>query len=170
MDFCRAFYTKPFYYFKRQQLFKKRFELLMEQGSKPVMVLDNVEKKNEISSEVIKEILDQLDVFEQSDEYISQDINLHELAKLFGTNSRYLSRIINLEKEKNFSQYINELRLDYALKELSENPVFRKYTIKAIANECGFNRAEVFSKAFYKKFGIYPSFYLKKLEARKQKS
>lgn len=159
-----------FYYFKRQQLFKKRFELLMEQGSKPVMVLDNVEKKNEISSEVIKEILDQLDVFEQSDEYISQDINLHELAKLFGTNSRYLSRIINLEKEKNFSQYINELRLDYALKELSENPVFRKYTIKAIANECGFNRAEVFSKAFYKKFGIYPSFYLKKLEARKQKS
>lgn len=159
-----------FYYFRRQQMFKKRFELLMQQGSKSVMVLDEVEKKNEISSEVIKEILDQLDAFEQSDQFISQDINLHDLAKMFGTNSRYLSRIINLEKEKNFSQYINELRLDYALKELSENPVFRKYTIKAIANECGFNRAEVFSKAFYKKFGIYPSFYLKKLEARKQKS
>ena len=37
-------------------------------------------------------------------------------------------------------------------------------TIKAIANEMGFNTTEAFSKSFYKSTGIYPSFFIKQLE------
>ena len=86
------------------------------------------------------------------------------MAKQFGTNSTYLSKVINLKKDKNFSQYINDLRIDYAIEQFEINTKFRKYTIKAIAGECGFKNAESFSKAFYKKWGIYPSYYLKQLK------
>jgi AraC-like DNA-binding protein len=158
------------YYFKRQRAFKKRFELLLERGLVKSLEVGNIEQKNHISSEVIRDVLEQLDAFEKSEQFISQEISLHDLAKTFGTNSRYLSRIINLEKEKNFSQYINDLRLEFAFQRLADNDMFRRYTIKAIANDCGFNRAEVFSKAFYRKYKIYPSFYIKKLEEHSKKS
>ena len=46
----------------------------------------------------------------------------------------------------------------------------RKYTIKAIAAECGYKNAESFSKAFYKINGIYPSYYIKKIEKGKKLS
>ena len=94
---------------------------------------------------------------------MSQEITLNEVAKSFGTNSTYLSKVINLEKGKNFSHYINDLRIDYTVEELKDNLRFRKYTIKAIANESGFKSAESFSKTFYKKYGIYPSYYIKQL-------
>ncbi len=156
-----------FYYFRRQNQYKKRFENLIanqetEVEEQPIGIEDSG-----ISTEVIENILDRLKTFETDKKYLSQSISLNEMAKSFETNSTYLSKIINLKKAKNFSQYINDLRIDYAVKELKDNATFRKYTIKAIANECGFKSAESFSKSFYKKYGIYPSYYLKQLQQTK---
>ncbi len=86
------------------------------------------------------------------------------MAASFNTNYKYLSKVINLYKEKRFPNYINDLRVVYAFTELKTNKKFRKYTIKAIAKECGFKSAESFSKCFYNKYRIYPSFYLKQLD------
>lgn len=160
------------YYFRRQRLYKKRFESLMEKtevDSQPQAVEEKLEvqeprvQKSEISEETIEEILGYLNKFEQRKGYLSQKVSLSDTAKSFGTNSTYLSKVVNIEKQKNFSKYINDLRIIYAFEELKTNGTFRKYTIKAIAQECGFKSAESFSKAFYKKYGIYPSFYIKQL-------
>ena len=120
-------------------------------------------KTNKISSEIINSILNKLDNFEAKKDYLSQEVSLNDLAKEFNTNPNYLSQIINIEKEKNFSQYVNDLRLEFAFQKLAEDDIFRRYTIIAIANDSGFKRAESFSSAFYKKYRIYPSFYIKKL-------
>ena len=85
------------------------------------------------------------------------------MAKLFDSNANYLSRVINLKIGKNFSQYINDLRIDYAVRKISNDKKFRKYTIKAIGEECGYRNAESFSKAFYRRNKIYPSNYINKL-------
>jgi len=158
------------YYFRRQRLYKKRFESLMEKTEvaseivpKKVETQKPRVQKSEISEETIEEILGDLHKFEQRKGYLSQKVSLSDTAKSFGTNSTYLSKVVNIEKEKNFSKYINDLRIIYAFEELKTNGTFRKYTIKAIAQECGFKSAESFSKAFYKKYGIYPSFYIKQL-------
>lgn len=152
------------YYINRQQLYKRRFDVLILQNG-------NIDKKgkedasnNLLSKDIITGILEQLQVFESKKDFLSQDITLHSLAKAFGTNYKYLSKVINLYKEKRFSSYINDLRVVYAYYELKTNSKFKRYSIKAIAKECGFNSAESFSKAFYKKFGIYPSFYIKQLD------
>jgi AraC-like DNA-binding protein len=46
--------------------------------------------------------------------------------------------------------------------------MLQKFTIKAIANEFGYNSAETFSNAFYKQVKIKPSYFIKEL--RKAKS
>lgn len=163
------------YYFRRQRIYKQRFESLMEKNEiksrnnaitaeKPSGAASTgLAQKSEISEETINEILDNLKKFEKRKGFLSQKVSLSDTAKSFGTNSTYLSRVVNIEKQKNFSKYINDLRIIYAFEELKTNRTFRKYTIKAIAQECGFKSAESFSKAFYKKYGIYPSFYIKRL-------
>ncbi len=158
-----------FYYFRRQQQFKKRFENLIanQEKEKAKAKTSKLETdSNVISVIVIEDILKQLDLFESEDKFLSKDVSLNEVAKSFETNSTYLSKVINLKKDKNFSQYINDLRIDFAIKELEANKKFRRYTIKAIANDCGFKSSESFSKAFYKKFGIYPSYFVKQLEIK----
>ena len=157
------------YYFRRQQQFKQRFAYLIAnqeliKSKKTNLEVDN----NVISVAIIKNILNQLDLFESENKFLSKEVSLNEIAKSFETNSTYLSKVINLKKDKNFSQYINDLRIDYAINELEVNTKFRKYTIKAIANECGFKNSESFSKAFYKKYGIYPSYFVKQLENKER--
>ncbi|WP_109097198.1 helix-turn-helix domain-containing protein [Aquimarina sp. AU58] len=73
-------------------------------------------------------------------------------------------KVIYCHKQKTLSQYINDLRIDFVVEKFRSDSKFRKYTIKAIAQEVGFNTAEAFSKTFYKKTGIYPSYFIKKLE------
>ena len=46
---------------------------------------------------------------------------------------------------------------------MQEDKLFRSYTIKAISDEVGFNTTQSFTKAFYKRTGIYPSFFIKSL-------
>jgi len=152
------------YYFKRQKKFKERFENLIAKQEKDGALEKNQEITSDISIAIIEGILKNLDDFEAKNTFLNKTISLSEMAKSFGTNSSYLSKVINLKKDKNVSNYINDLRVEYIVKELKTNSKFRKYTIKAIANECGFNSSESFSKAFYKKYGIYPSYFIKKLD------
>ena len=153
------------FYVRKRFVYKKRFEkLLAQRNVKSVVQLFENSAQSELSTEVVEDILEKLDRFERQHKYLDAEITLQSLAKKFKTNSNYLSRVINLKLEKNFSQYLHELRIAYAVDELFSNKAYRKYTIKAIAEECGYKNAESFSKAFYKLHGIYPSYYLKKLE------
>ncbi len=154
------------YYINRQWVYKKRFQKLITIKEDKKVDVSSSASKQEISAEIIEDILKQLDTFETKKSFTSSTLTLNKVAKSFGTNSTYLSKVINLKKDKNFSQYLNDLRVEYAMEELNENPKFRKYTIKAIAQESGFKSGESFSKAFYKKYKIYPSYYLKQLVAK----
>lgn len=117
-----------------------------------------------ISQIIINDILKNLRIFEENKGFTASNITVSILAKQFKTNSKYLSKVINIYKEKSFSNYINDLRIDYIVEKLKTDTVFRRYTIKAIAMEVGFNTSEAFSKSFFKSTGIYPSFFLKQLE------
>jgi AraC-like DNA-binding protein len=156
-----------YHFIIKQIKFKKRFDQLMHLAETKKSNKTTNSYSNEISKDIIEDILDRLDQFEENRVYLSQNVSLMGLAKEFGTNYKYLSRIINLNKAKRFSSYINDMRVKYVFEELKHNTRFRRYTIKAIAAECGFNNPESFNKAFYKVYGIYPSYYIKQLENKK---
>lgn len=155
--------TVAILYFKRQKAYKVRFlRILEESGSKhrdPKTVM--------LSSTITQEIMAGLDQFELREGYRDSRLSLNGLAKELNTNSNYLSRVINFKFEKNFSQYLHDLRVEYAKERLLKDEKFRRYTIRAIAEESGYNSVESFSRAFHKRLGIYPSFYVRSLNKKK---
>ena len=127
--------------------------------------LNNSQKgKSTLSEENFQEIKTKIIHFESSKGFKQNNLTLDKLARDLDTNRDYLSKFINEEKGKNFSQYLNELRINYILLELKNDKKLRKYTISAIASEVGFSNSESFSNAFKRTTGTLPSFYIKLLE------
>ncbi len=158
-----------FYY--NQRRYKKRFKALLAGNDEKIKEANTtiVNKKQalDISEDTITHIIESLNKFEIQEKYLKTNLTLDKVAKNFKTNSKYLSIVINNVKNKTVSQYINDLRINYAVNKLKQDSKFRKFTIKAIANDIGFNTDQAFSKAFYKKTGIYPSYFIKELDKQK---
>ncbi len=154
------------------QLEKKRQKIKLHKDEKQTASEEKiVEKSQKISKEQpakidpkIEAILTKLEEFEDKELFLDNDSTLVEVAKKIQTNTTYLSKVINTYKEKSFTAYITDLRVDYAIERLSHDRKFRSFTIGAIAQEIGFKRSESFSKAFKVKTGLYPSYFVKELE------
>lgn len=159
-----------YYQYSRRKRYAKRFKSLVEENRNTVKVEEiSVGKKTEkrdlkISEDIKDDIIEKIDKFEAELGFLKPNITTNSLATNFKTNSKYISRIVNTYKGKNFTNYINDLRIEYLIEELKTNSKFRNYTVKAIAGEIGFNTTEAFSKYFYKKTGLYPSYFIKKME------
>ena len=151
---------------RKRKLYKKRFQELIAISSQNRETREIIKPKKEqhISKTVLENISTQLEVFEENQDFLSTEVTLSSLAKAFETNSKYLSQVINQQKEQSFNNYINSLRIHYTVEKLKKDLIFRKYSIKAIANDVGFNTTESFSKAFYKNTGIRPSYFIKELK------
>ncbi len=156
-----------YYQYKRRKLYKKQAEALINEKH---VELNRARKKTSkkevigISDEIIKNILSGLEAFEHNKGYLDSGINIHMLAKKINTNANYLSKVINHFKDLSFTNYINQLRVRYAINELKVNAMYRKFTIKALANEFGFNTGESFSSAFYKHTSTKPSYFIRGLD------
>lgn len=148
---------------------KGKLEVALDEQFEKVKMLEVNKKKsantpNQEFSEVLrKEILGKLEVFEQNKLYLKNDLTLVKVSKKLKTNSTYLSKVINVEKKKNFTQYINDLRIEYCVEEIDNNRTFRQYSVSSMANEVGFNNIQSFAKAFSKKKGCNPAEYIKNL-------
>ncbi len=98
----------------------------------------------------------------QREFYLDKNISLSEFAKQAGTNTTYLSKVINEDFKKSFAVFINELRISHTLKKLELNPEYRKFTIENIAHKAGFSSSSAFYNAFKNFTGLTPSYYVKK--------
>ncbi|WP_298424327.1 AraC family transcriptional regulator [uncultured Kordia sp.] len=162
------------YYYLLQRKYKRKFNEVIEKSKnqkiKPTKKRPSKVIKNKIgiSQEIVDQILLKLDEFEKNNLFLNSDITVASLAKNIDTNTTYLSKVINAYRGKNFSVYLKELRVNYAIDQLQTNSTFRKYSIKAIAYEIGFNNVDYFSKAFSKITGIQPSYFIKQLEKQEK--
>lgn len=117
-----------------------------------------------ISIEKENEILDKLMVLEKKLEYLKSDFTQQSVAKKIKTNTSYLSSVVNNYYNKSFSEYLNELRINYAIEEMVSNATYRKYSTQAIAESVGFKNAVSFTKSFNKRTGVTPVQFIKGLE------
>lgn len=163
------------YYTRQSYVNAQRFKALMSKKTIDENVL--LKKENDFSkavaakqipSEILEHVLCELDDFEASNRFLDRHYTLTTLAKELNTNSTYLSRIINIKKEMSFSEYIKNLRINYAVKEIKESNRFDKYTIEGIAQACGFKSANSFSKAFYRETGLQTRYFLKQIKKERQ--
>jgi AraC-like DNA-binding protein len=165
-----------FYQHILKKRYKSRFEKIMNRENAPsnivitpipeaiVIATKNKEETDiGIAEELVSQILDKLNEFENENGYLESKLTIQMLSTAFDTNSKYVSKIINTFKGKTFIQYINDLRIEYAIIHLKKDTKLTNFTIQALAQEFGFNSAESFSNAFYKKTGIKPTYFIKKL-------
>ncbi|MCK8524423.1 AraC family transcriptional regulator [Aquimarina sp. D1M17] len=158
--------------YRKRKTYQLRFDELMKKShSEETDIRNKIDpitkteetKELQVPEKHVKYILEKLKIFEEEKGFLAIGVTSQSLADDIDTNVKYLSRVINHYKNKTFTNYINELRINHAVKELRENEMLRKFTIKAIANEFGYSRAETFSNVFYKQVKIKPSYYIKQL-------
>ncbi len=162
---------------KKKRVAERRVtELIENYKSNEVTDLSAVSENNEsktvvlknsivtISIEKEKEILDKLKILEKKLYYLKPDFTQQYAASKIKTNTSYLSIIVNKNYNKTFSEYLNELRINYVIKEMISNSVYRKYSTQAIAESAGFKNAVSFTKSFNKRTGVTPVQFIKGFE------
>lgn len=125
--------------------------------------IDLIEKEDSfsINDSTKNKIIEELKKFETEEGFIDKNITLYHLSNKIGCNTKYLSRTIKEEYGKSFSNYINELRIEYLLEKLKNEESFLNYKISHLSKLVGFSSDPTFIKAFQKKTGMNPSEYLK---------
>ncbi|WP_326982428.1 helix-turn-helix domain-containing protein [Chryseobacterium sp. MYb264] len=123
---------------------------------------DTEEKKNALDETIVEELLKKLKIFEDKKKFTQQGLTLHKLSGQLGTNSKYLSQVINDCKGTNFNKYLSELRINYITKLLFENKEYLKYNIETLAKECGMASRQNFSDLFTEINGIRPTDFIRK--------
>ncbi|MCL9807684.1 helix-turn-helix domain-containing protein [Flavobacterium amniphilum] len=152
---------------KQKQLFetfKKERELqisLNHELTKPISKKASIDN---IDETVVSHILDSLQKFEKELRFIEKEYTIEILASEFKTNSNYLSKVINVIKECTFTQYINNLRIEYILEKLETDKKTLNYTIQALSEICGYNSVQTFTRAFTAYTNMKPSNFIKELK------
>ena len=130
---------------------------------------DDADGKNKtlaISEDMRRKLLDAvIDVMENSTEFCSSDFSLARLASLVGSNSKYVSLVINDTFHKTFKNYVNDYRIRLACLRMADTGTYGSYTLNAIAESVGFKSYTTFVELFRKVVGITPSMYKDKLKA-----
>lgn len=115
-----------------------------------------------LPQEVYDKMREKLQHFEDMEYYLEADLTEKTVADRLWTNTQYLSAYINISKGVNFRTYLNELRIRYIARQLSENPEFLKYSNDGLASKCGIGSRSNFSRQFSKIYGMPPQRYIKK--------
>lgn len=87
--------------------------------------------------------------------YKDPEYSAQKLAKELDTNSRYISAVINLRFQDNYSQMVNEFRVKEAMYMLKDKHC-RHMSMEEIASQVGFSNRQSFYAAFYKRTGCTP--------------
>lgn len=85
----------------------------------------------------------------------AKNLTLQETAELFHFSTSHLSRLIKSNTGLNFSEYLNQVRLQQAA-ELLKDPTLK---ISLIASRVGYRDPSYFNRLFKKKFGMTPNQY-----------
>ena len=140
---------------------EKKEEIIPERVE-PLPVIEEVQEKtiNKTTSllkESEQQLLAGLEKFETTKKFTNKDMSLSKLASQLGTNTKYLSEVINRHKLKNFNTYINELRIHYITEKIKSDPTYLNYKVSYLAEECGFSSHSSFTTVFKTIVGVSPS-------------
>jgi two-component system response regulator YesN len=91
------------------------------------------------------------------DLHYNEDLTLKKMAEYLNLNNSYLSTLFKKELGKTVTAYVTQTRIKQALLLLNST----KQSIRDVANQCGFDDMNYFSRIFKKYQGMSPSSYRK---------
>ena len=122
-------------------------------------------KQSLLDTDEIKNYSKELElIMEDYKLYLNPDLSLKDLASYLELPANYVSQLLNLGFQKNFSEYVNSYRVN----EFKERVLLEEYkglTLMAVAYDSGFNSKTVFNTFFKKIEGTTPNSYLRSNQA-----
>lgn len=85
--------------------------------------------------------------------FTDSSLNLAMLSQEFGVTEVYMSRLFKEQMATTFSQYLEKLRMNYALNLLKGE----RQSVNQVAEQCGYNSSHAFRRAFKRFWGCLPS-------------
>ena len=89
------------------------------------------------------------------------DFSLAKLAKLVGSNTAYVSQVINEKTGQTFSIVVGKYRIKEACRRLNDTKNYGHVTIESISENVGFKSRSTFVTTFKRQVGLTPSEYIK---------
>lgn len=121
----------------------------------PEKVEDESGDNEEQDKQMNKMIFEKLDYIIKRDKmYLSPDLSREELTRIVRMNNTRFAKMIKENTDTNLNGYINNLRLNYAIHLMKEQP---DYTLRAIAESSGINSMPTFHQLFKGRTGMPPS-------------
>lgn len=121
----------------------------------PEKVEDESGDDEEQDKQMNKMIFEKLDYIIKRDKmYLSPDLSREELTRIVRMNNTRFAKMIKENTDTNLNGYINNLRLNYAIHLMKEQP---DYTLRAIAESSGINSMPTFHQLFKGRTGMTPS-------------
>lgn len=122
----------------------------------------NAAYRSLIRAELADELYDKiLNIVVVEKRYRDKDFSAKELAMELGTNTRYISAVINSRFNTNFSCLVNEYRIKEALHRMTDKR-YNDMTIEEIGLSVGFANRQSFYASFFRIMNETPNSYRKK--------
>ena len=118
-------------------------------------ILCRLRKENsrrKVDYEIYKSIVYNLEVRKV---FLDPKLSLVKFSSIVGTNTTYLSNVVNHYFKCNFKTLVNRCRVEYAKLLLRKE----KRTADELIKLCGFTSRSVFYSAFIREVGVVPSRY-----------
>lgn len=90
--------------------------------------------------------------------YRDKDYSAKKLAEELGTNTRYISAVVNVRFHMNYTSFVNKYRIDEAMSLLVDKR-YQDYRMEEISDMVGFSNRQSFYASFYRVVGITPREY-----------
>ena len=115
--------------------------------------------RNLVSPRLMDELKEKiLDIILIQKKYKDKDYSAKRLAEDLGTNTRYISAVVNVRFHMNYTSFVNKFRIEEAMALLVDKR-YRGLNMEDISDMVGFANRQSFYASFYKINGITPREY-----------
>ncbi len=126
-------------------------------------ITEKKEKEAAYRSLVSPKLMDELkekilDIILIQKKYKDKDYSAKKLAEDLGTNTRYISAVVNVRFHMNYTSFVNKYRIDEAMTLLVDKR-FQDLNMEDISTMVGFSNRQSFYASFYKINGMTPRDY-----------
>ena len=91
--------------------------------------------------------------------YLSKNLLSKTVCMRIGISQPDFSKLIKAQAGKNFNQYVNDYRVQYAVSKLHEPGFLNKYSLNTLSDVCGFASSASFYRAFKLNMNMTPTSY-----------
>ncbi len=112
-----------------------------------------------VSPALMDELKDKiLNLIVMQKKYKDKDYSAKKLAVDLGTNTRYVSAVVNVKFHMNYTSFVNKYRIEEAMSILTDKR-YQNLRIEEVSDMVGFSNRQSFYASFYRIMGITPREY-----------